>query len=197
MSRPKLLYFLHNFHNRAGTEEHVKTLSAELKASFEIAFLFPANGEVFLRLADTEEELSFGGEAVEAPFFIKRHPLVDEALLKALSSFAPNLIHIHHLFNWPTNSLETLLDYAQNKGIKTLLTFHDYFFLTPIFTMQGVNTAADAMSEKYSMAVFGKDIRGFLKQRQDYFRSQFQRINTFLTVTVDYANHKCNDNCDS
>lgn len=180
MSRPKLLYFLHNFHNRAGTEEHVKTLSAELASAYEIAFLFPVNGEVILRLADTEQEISFGGEPVEAPFFVKKHPLVNQAILEAISSFKPTIIHIHHLFNWPMNALETVLDYAQDNHIRTFLTFHDYFFLTPVFTMQGVNSVEDAMSEQYSIAVFGKDVRESLKQRQDYFKNQFQRIDTFI-----------------
>ena len=181
MSRTKLLFFLHNFHNRAGTEEHVKTLSAELKADYEIAFLFPEDGDVVLRLADTGEEKSFGGEPVEAPFFVKEHPLVNEGIIKALTSFNPKLIHIHHLFNWPMNALETVLDFAQENAVRTLLTFHDYFSLTPIFTMQGVNTVEEAMSEKYSIAFFGKDIREFLIQRQEYFRNQFQRINLFIT----------------
>ena len=180
MARPKLLYFLHNYHNRAGTEEHVKTLSSELKADFEIAFIFPTNGQVILRVEDSGEELSFGGEPVEAPFFVKKQPVVNAAIFEALSSFSPNLIHIHHIFNWPMNAIETVLDFAASKGIKTLLTFHDYFFLTPIFTMQGVNTVAEAMSENYSMAAFQKDIREFLKQRQDYFRNQFKRVDTFI-----------------
>lgn len=181
MHRPKLLYFLHNFHNRGGTEKHVKTLFTELKSSYEIAFLFPENGEVILRFADTEEEYSFGGESVEGPFFVKEQPLVNKAVLTAISSFDPQLIHIHHLCNWPMSVLSTVLDYSQMKGIKSLITFHDYFFITPVFTMQGVNSVQAAMSEQYSKAIFGKDIRPLLKQRQEYFKTQFQRVNTFIT----------------
>ncbi len=181
MTRPRLLYFLHNFHNRAGTEEHVKTLAGELKAEFEIAFVFPSQGEVILRYHDTEEEKSFGGEMVVGPFFNQSLPKINDSIVSALSVFSPDLIHIHHLFNWPMNCIETVLNYAKENQKRTLLTFHDYFFITPVFTMQGVNTVKEALSEKYSIAVFRKDIRAFLTSRIEYFKEQFKRVDYFLT----------------
>lgn len=181
MNRPKLLFFLHNFHNRAGTEEHVKTLAFELRDYYEIAFMFPMQGEVILRSADTGEERNFGGEPVSPPFFNENHPLVNNAIQNAISTFNPDLIHVHHLFNWPINSIETVLDSAKRSKVKTLLTFHDYYFITPIFTMQGVNSVKDALSEKYVVTLFGKDIRPALLKRIDFFREQFKKIDIFIT----------------
>ena len=181
MARKKLLYFLHNFHNRAGTEEHVKTLASGLKEHFEIAFLYPDGPNAVLRFHDTGEERRFGLAQAPWSIFQREDPGVTEGVMAALAAFAPNLIHIHHLFNWPLNILEVVLDHASHHGAQTVMTFHDYYSATPVFTIQGVNTLSEALSKPYVEQVFQRDITPFLFERANYIGRLLQRVNVLLS----------------
>src|SRR5262249_39906178 len=59
--RPRLLFVLHSFHIRAGTEEHTRILAEALCDRFDIAYLFPESGAVVLRLHDSASEIRFPG----------------------------------------------------------------------------------------------------------------------------------------
>jgi hypothetical protein len=55
--RPRLLFVLHSFLIRAGTEEHTRILADALCDRFEIAYLFPESGAAVLRVHDTANEI--------------------------------------------------------------------------------------------------------------------------------------------
>ena len=95
-SRTKVLVVLHNFHNRAGTEEHTKLLAAELADRYEIAFLFPQQGSIILRLQDSGQEQILPASPVAWPLTPKDDPVMRSSVKQALEIFSPQLIHIQH-----------------------------------------------------------------------------------------------------
>jgi len=173
-NRPHLLYFLHNFHNRAGTEEHTKLLGAELSEDFKIAYLFPQGGTLVLRFQDSGEELTFPGAQMPWPLPPIKDATINSALKTVFEKFKPDLIHIQHTFNWPLGIL------AQLEALRCplVMSFHEYFSITPFFTMQGTEDPVVALSSLYIKQVFGQDIREPLIQRIEFLRKEYERVPT-------------------
>ncbi len=181
-AKPRLLFVLHNFHNRAGTEEHTKLLAAELSATYEIAFLFPQHDSVVLRTADGQEK-AFPGAHLPWPITPADQPVVKHSVKQALDLFRPTLIHIQHAFYWPLN----LIDWLCDTGVPVVMSFHEYFAITPLFTMIGTEDAEVALSEKYVRQIFGQDIRPYLLDRIRLLRKAFGRLRARIVPSESLA----------
>ncbi len=65
------------------------------------------------------------------PILEVRHPEVAERFGSFLDRIRPDLVHFQHLIKLST----TLLDACKSRGIPTVLTLHDYWFLCPVITL--------------------------------------------------------------
>lgn len=170
--RPRLLFVLHNFHNRAGTEEHTKLLAKLLSAEFEIGFIFPQDESLIFRLEDTRTENILPGARVGWPITPFNNQTLDSSLKRILQIFSPDLIHIQHTFNWPLGVIERLEEF----GKPLIMSFHEYFAITPFFTMQGTEDPLVAITSQYVKSIFRADIRPAIIERQKYLREVFSKL---------------------
>jgi glycosyltransferase involved in cell wall biosynthesis len=99
----------------------------------------------------------------ETPIHQKEH---ESFFIEALDQIKPDLVHIHHLLNWPFGILELL----NERNIPFVLSLHDYYLLTPHFTMQGVTDPKVTLGSNYSTKIFGVDISKYLRDRRAYLK---------------------------
>lgn len=177
--RKKVLYVLHSWHNRAGTEEHTKTLARALSDRFE-TFIVAPEDERLCVFQHNEEIFSAPAPRVPFPITPYRMPAVEAALADVLSRVAPDIIHVQHLINWPLSLLDQL--HATSRPV--VLSLHDYYSLTPHYTMEGTNDPKETVTPAYAAHVFGKDISSYLKPR----RALLQKSMSPLTLRVAPSN---------
>jgi len=168
----RLLYILHCFHNRAGTEEHTKTLANGLGQEFETAILYPENGALHLRTMADGMVQTFPAAPVPFPVTPYRVRAVSAALHEAIRAFRPDLIHIQHFIYWPLSLVAEIADLQ----VPSAISFHDYYALSPNFTLLGARSADDAFDPDYVRRVFGADITDYLRERRDILQRDLSRI---------------------
>jgi glycosyltransferase involved in cell wall biosynthesis len=159
--KPKLLYILHNYFNRAGTEDHVKSLALGLASEFDIFILFPQQSEICLLHPDGRQE-RFQGALPVWPQTSYRIPAMNQTLAKVLELIRPDLIHIQHFLNWPLS----ILDQIAETRIPFALTLHDYYTITPYYTFEDVQDPEDCFRADYSLRVFKVDFSPYLTERR-------------------------------
>ncbi len=175
-TKKKILYILQDYYNRGGVEEHVKTLTESLKDDFEVAVAFPellgGAHNNYILLINGVPELVFPGPKIKWPVSEFEETSANFALKNLLSHFAPDLIHIHHLYNWPLNTLNIIL----NTEVPCIKSYHDYFMATPLFTMEFSNHPKELLEAEYSKKVFGVDISSYLKKRRVHLVSGLAKL---------------------
>jgi glycosyltransferase involved in cell wall biosynthesis len=172
MNKYKILYILHSFNNRAGTEFHTKDLARALSEEYLCGFLYPENGYLHLDVPKTNEHISLPVTDLSWPVVPTTDPSWKTAIEQLAGHFCPTIIHVQHLHNYPLSTLEQLRSFTPN----LLISFHDYFYITPFFTMQGIEDPAEAFSESYVKKIFGADIREHLLARKEIFSAAFENI---------------------
>lgn len=177
--RPRLLYLLHCYHNRAGTEEHTRTLAAALADEFEISIAYPENGSIYL-MREGRSQLEFPGAPVPWPLAPLRSTVIEKSLARLLEAAKPQIVHIQHLHNWPLSTLDQLAA----SGIPLVMTFHDYFTITPHWTMERTADPRDTTSLSYSKTIFRSDISEYLKQRRAVLERSLARVSHFLAPSM-------------
>jgi len=83
----------------------------------------------------------------------------------------PDLIHIMHFVNWPLSVIEQ----AIQSGRPVVMSFHDYYAITPHYTMQGEKDSSQTTTPAYAVKLFGKDISPYLLQRRSIITSALGR----------------------
>jgi glycosyltransferase involved in cell wall biosynthesis len=175
----KVLYLLHNFHNRAGTEEHAKVLGEAIAKSYEVAYLFPQGDTLVLRKeADGSEEI-FPGKQMPWPLPPLKDETISGSLQQIFTGFKPDIIHIQHIFNWPLGIIEELAPVAP-----LVMSYHEYFSITPFFTMAGTENPEVGLSEDYVKKIFGADIRPQLFQRIKFLQQSFSKLASRVVPSV-------------
>lgn len=160
-NKPRLLYVLHCYNNRAGTEMHTKLLARSMSDEFEVAVLYPERGSIWLRSESTGTTTEYKSQPVPFPISPYNHPPTRAALAQALKDFAPDILHVQHFIYWPLSLLDQLIQ----SGVPIVVSFHDYFTITPYFTMQGARTFKDALASEYVSRIFGQDVTEYLTER--------------------------------
>ena len=197
--KPKILLIAHCYNNKAGVEEHLKVLAASLNDSYQVSIAFPEQERLWL-FQNNQPMFSLPTEAIPllAPY---NAPICRESLNKILAQVRPDLIHIVHFVNWPLSILEQLL--ATKKPL--IMSFHDYYLITPFWTMQGQDPRTTTTAE-YAMKFFRSDISAYLQQRRalllkilpmvnklivpsQYLRNQLQMIFPFEYEIIPYGIH--------
>jgi glycosyltransferase involved in cell wall biosynthesis len=171
VGRPRLLYLLHAYFNRAGTEEHTKLLAEELAEHYEIALLFPHDGKLWLRSEDGTA-VQYPMEPFQWPATPYLTPVTNQSVREALARFRPDVIHVQHFFNLPLGVLDLVTDFTK----RAVISFHDYYPITPLFTMQGVTNPEHTFTKKVSLEWFGADLTDYLGKRRQVLQRSLSRF---------------------
>ena len=160
--KPRILYLMHCYHNRAGTEEHTRTLASELSDSFETFIMAPEQGRLLLMHQGRE---IIGLPVPEMPFPLApyRSMEFETAVDRIMRQVRPDLVHVQHFFNLPLGILDQLASYRR----PLCISFHDYYAVTPHFTMEGTGNPLLVTQPQYSIRLFGRDLSVQLRQRQE------------------------------
>lgn len=178
----RLLYIAHQYFNRAGIEQHIRDLQAGLADDFAISVLVPDREGLILIAPD-------GG--------IKRYPApppqwpvapfsdleCDAAIDAALAAAAPQLIHVQHFIYWPLSVLDKVL----GAGVPAVISYHDYYPITPHFTMQGTADPLSCYSSQYSLALFKQDISPYLNARRKLLESRLPRFDCSIVPSKGFG----------
>ncbi len=159
-AKPKLLYVVHGYTNRAGIEEHVKLLSASLRHRYKISICFPESSSIVL-MEEGGSVLRFPADLIDliAPYHAGKSEYAFSQILKRVN---PDLIHIVHFSNWPLS----IIDLAASSGKPLIISFHDYYAITPSYTMQGESDPNETLTPAYSLRFFESDISDYLRSRR-------------------------------
>ncbi|MCB0360383.1 MAG: glycosyltransferase [Bdellovibrionales bacterium] len=190
---PRILYVLHAFHNIAGTEKHTKTLSWSMAPDFESFILAPHGDELVLyagdaasaRREDAGVRARLAYQAPSWPIVSYEAPQTVVALQKVVAAVRPDLIHVQHLHNYPLCALDVLTA----TGIPVVLSLHDYYLVSPHFTLEGVRDPREAATPEAAERVFGKNIAGYLRQRQEIFARALAKVQMIITPSA-YLAHE-------
>src|SRR5262245_41996302 len=98
--KPVLLYVMHCFFNRAGTEEHTRALIAGLRSEFDIYVIAPKDSVIQV-IRDGAAVQSIPAPQVAWPITPYRSAPHEEILSKLIAEISPDLIHLQHFYNWP------------------------------------------------------------------------------------------------
>lgn len=171
MSKPAILYILHSYFNTAGTEEHVRLLCKELKDTFECFITAPFRDKIIL-LHNEDVIQEFPIEPLPWPVVPEKSPRHSEVLQEIKKIVRPALVHIQHTMHW---HLEVITDLSQ-WGIPLVMSFHDYFAITPHFTMQGITDPRVTLGPNYAAHYFGHDISQYLRSRRTVITESFKHL---------------------
>lgn len=159
----KVLYIQHAYFNRAGTEAHSKLLAVKLNQKQQSIFLTWDTNKIALIENDS---ILKSWKIPELDFPVT--PLTNETyefiLKEVLTSVNPNVVHVHHFHHWPFSVMNILNKYT----IPWVFTVHDYYLITPHFTMQGIMDPRVTLGPNYSKTVFGSDISSYLIERRNF-----------------------------
>lgn len=169
--KKRLLYILHCYYNIAGTEEHTRLLSSGLADEFDIWIAAPDKNRIVL-LQGGKESTSFPIEPIPWPVAPYRSASHESALHQILGEIKPNVIHVQHFIHWHLGLLDQLLA----TKIPLFITFHDYFAITPQFTMLGIQDPRVTLGPKYSQYHFGENITEYLKERREILLQALSKI---------------------
>lgn len=167
----RVLYVLHSFAH-TGVETHCRDLARSLVPDYEAAFVFPHNDELIVVDANQRISARHPGERVSHPEEEIRRPRIEASLQRVVDDFRPDLVHVQHLLNWPLATLAQI----NALGVPVALTLHDYYVISPHYTLQGAPTPESAFSADYCQARFGRDIRPHLAKRRQILGDALRRV---------------------
>jgi len=168
---PRILIITHSLYNRAGVEGHIRTFSSYLADKYQFWITFPAQGQLYLRNPQGHhtsfpcEELS-----IIAPYHA---PKISSSVQKIIEIAQPDIIHIMHFLGWHLGVIEQ----AKLSGINTVISFHDYFALTPLWTLQGEDDPLKVVYPDYALTWFNTDISKYLIDRRAVLTESINNIN--------------------
>lgn len=162
MAKPSILFIIHAFENRGGTEEHSKILAEGVTDHFTPVFLFPqTKTPTGFTLLEENQKRFIECEISAFPLAPYNHYPSEKIVRNVIEEIKPTLIHIQHWLYWHTGLIEQVCNFK----IPTVLSLHDYFLFSPEFTLSHGNIQ-DSLTPAYALKVFGEDCSIFLGQRQ-------------------------------
>jgi glycosyltransferase involved in cell wall biosynthesis len=160
MSKPKILYLLHSYFTQGGTELHTRDLALGLDDVFETYVVYPKPGHVVL-VRNDRPIATYPSDVPWSPFSPVSTTLTDKTLTTLLRTIEPDVIHIHHIMYWPLSIIDRLTAH----GCPVIMTFHDYFVITPLPTLQ-FGEVEETLTREYSERVFQRDHSSYLLDRR-------------------------------
>lgn len=180
MAKPSILFIIHAYENRGGTEEHAKTLAEGILDHYNPVFLYPqTKGTTGIVLQEMHQKRFIPCELPSFPFTSFRHPQTEKILNDVVIEIKPKIIHIQHWLYWHTGLIEQTASYK----IPVILSLHDYYLFSPEFTLSSGNIN-QSISPAYAMKVFGHDCSKYLEERQRLHIQSIQRIDRIIVPSV-------------
>jgi glycosyltransferase involved in cell wall biosynthesis len=178
-SKPHLLFIAQCYHNRGGVEEHIRSLTAGLEEHYTISVLAPENGRLLL-IQSQQVTASLPADPPVWPLTPYHLAQTEQSLCALIERIRPDIIHVQHFLNWHIGLFDQLLEYR----LPVVVSFHDFYTVTPYFTMQGAANPAVALGEEYNRLVFGTDIRPYLEKRLAAIRSSLERCRAWVAPSA-------------
>ena len=177
-SKAKILYVVHGYHNRAGVEEHVKLLAAGIRNRYQVSICFPESSSIVL-MQEGASPVRYPGDLIDliAPYHAERSEYAFSQILKRVD---PDIVHIVHFLNWPLS----IIDQAAAFGKPLIVSFHDYYAVTPYYTMQGEGDPHETVSTAYSLRFFESDISDYLRNRRLVLTRSLQQAKSLIVPSV-------------
>jgi glycosyltransferase involved in cell wall biosynthesis len=175
--KPRLLYLVHCYDNLAGVELHTRALAEGLAQRYEVAVAFPQQGRI--RLLRGGASADFPADESAWPATPYRAPRTEQALARVLADVRPDLVHVQHFLHWPLGVLDQAADY----GAPVVISFHDFYAITPLFTMQGADDPEQTFTPAYSRAAFGSDLSAYLAERRRLLGAALARAHVRVAVS--------------
>jgi len=194
MTKPRLLFLVHQFGNLTGVELHTKMLTEALATEYEISVAWPVAdvpsmpGSWGLRLKESDgTERIVLTDPPAWPVTPYSATTTDTALREILKWVQPDIIHIQHFLNWPLG----VIDRALESHAKVVVSFHDHYALSPQYALTGKEAPAELISAEHAQ-FFGQDISPYLRKRREWLRRSLERIHARVTVSP-YIERKMRD----
>ncbi|MCB0324093.1 MAG: glycosyltransferase [Bdellovibrionales bacterium] len=178
----RVLFVVHAYHNRGGVEAHTKALEAGLGPEFQVGVVFPHQGGICFKTGVQETLLP--ADPPQWPVTPYEAPRTAASLAQVLAMFSPHVVHVQHFLHWHLG----LLDQLALTGVPVLLSFHEYYAITPFFTMEHATNPLETFTVEYSRKVFGKDITPYLLQRKEVLHRSFAKVALKITPSEYLAN---------
>jgi len=177
VAKPKILFILHAFENRGGTEEHAKTVAEGITDYFTPIFVYPQiNEPTGFVILEPDKRSVVECEIPSFPFTPYRHHESERVLKDVISSLNPNIIHIQHWLYWHLGIIEQVASYR----IPSLLSLHDFYLFSPEFTLAN-GSIQNSTSSAYAQKVFGEDCSSYLLERQRGLIQSLQKPDRIIT----------------
>jgi len=176
--KPRLLYLVHAYDNLAGVELHTRALEEGLQDHYQIAVAFPHAGQIHVRLGP-EAIQPYPADPPSWPVTPYRSPRTEQSLAQLLERVKPDLIHVQHFYNWPLS----VIDQAVAFDVPVVLSFHDFYAITPYYTMQGAETPEDTFLPAYSRQVFGSDLTPYLQERRRLLDASLRKVQARIAIS--------------
>jgi glycosyltransferase involved in cell wall biosynthesis len=177
-ANPRLLYLVHCYDSLAGVELHTRALVEGLQDRYQIAVAFPHKGQILVRRG-SETIQTYPADPPSWPVTPYRSPRTEESIAQLLESVRPDLIHVQHFFNWPLSVIDRVAAF----GVPVILSFHDFYAITPYYTMQGADKPEDTFTPAYSRKIFGKDLTPYLQERRRLLAASFLKVQARIAIS--------------
>ncbi len=177
--RPRVLVLAHCYRTLAGVELHIDTLARALRDRFQFGVAYPVRDQVHF-LNENNLRTILPGAVVPWPQTPISEPNRTAALCRIVELFRPDLIHVQHFLNWPID----LLDQVQTFGVPTIVSFHDYYAITPQLTLQDLAEPEETLTAAYSQKTFGRDLSSYLKERRQRIDRSLRNVSARIAVSA-------------
>jgi glycosyltransferase involved in cell wall biosynthesis len=177
-AKPRLLYLVHQYDNPGGVELHTRALVEGLADRYETSVAFPHRGGIRL-LSGSGRTADYPADPPAWPVTPYRAPRTEESLARILDAVKPDVIHIQHFLHWPL----AVIDQAVDSGAQVVVSFHDFYAVTPLFTMQGADDPEQTFTPAWSRSAFGSDITPYLAERRKLLTASLARAHARVAVS--------------
>lgn len=159
--RSRLLIIVHQIHNRGGVELSTRMLARDLAPTWDV-FLAYRRADAVCCLSPDGREQAIAADPVDWPFTPYRAPHSERALEQVLATVRPHLVHVQHFHGWPLS----VLDQIAAHGSAYVVSLHDFYAITPEYTMRTAASPSETTGAAYALRTFGRDVSAWLRKRQ-------------------------------
>jgi glycosyltransferase involved in cell wall biosynthesis len=151
VDRPSLLYVLHEYFYHAGVQKRTQELVAALSDRFRIAVAYRQPGAICLLREGRVERWPVTTVPVPAtPYHLADN---EAALARVLEAVRPDVVHVRHFLHWPLSVIDQLVDC----GAPVIVGLHDFYAVTPHWSLEGVRDVREAFDPALVRRVFGDE----------------------------------------
>jgi glycosyltransferase involved in cell wall biosynthesis len=180
--KPRLLIVTHQYFNLGGVELQTQLLARGLGNRYEVTVAVPDRkaGRILRIAPDGRILQSFSAASVAFPATPYDEPAANGAFAGILAQCRPEIVHFQHFLHWPLS----VIDQALGSGARVVVSFHDFYAITPAYTMIGAHDPEQTFTAEYSRTVFGADLTAYLRQRREIIHRSMGRVHARVGVSA-------------